>query len=590
MPAGLRRILFPRFVRRPIRRAWRRPFGRLVSHFLLRLARGGKDAGAYEFELTLGPLLGMLAAPGAISCFLLIPKYSSLLNWLRGRLHVDMLLTSAPEKYLYIALAMSACGIITVLKWDCILPDSQDYINLMPLPVRARTVFFANVWALVIAVLIVAFLVNGVPSVLFPVLVAAAGHFPAADLLTFIGLHIFIVTLASVFAVSLVLAVLGTLAAVLPRAAFRACSPIVRGALLLAFLVLLVTGLSGWQVAGRFSWLLPPYWYLGLYQTLHHRPTPAFLRVASLAWQAAAVAVFVAALSYIAGYKRRFGAVLESARVSSARFAPALAILDFFGGRKAGFERACHRFTVRALLRSETHRMVIAISIGMGWLLASVTPDPVRHGPLLAGYLLLLGLRLAFELPANVSSNWIFQSILAAKENEAPAVARRVMLSFVTLLVVIPSLLLSWGHFESELSLGPASLSYEWWHWGIGAALLHGVYVLSLSIGLMELFLLNYRKLPLTCPLPGFRENLLMLCLMQLVGILFFTFAGARLERWIFLDPVRFLVVPFGMGLAWYWNRKRLEGARVDGEIEEGLVFENAVPRAVERLNIFDGA
>src|ERR1041384_186954 len=227
MPAGLRRILFPRFVRRPIRRAWRRPFGRLVSHFLLRLARGGKDAGEYEFELTLGPLLGMLAAPGAISCFLLIPKYSSFLNWLRGRLHVDMLLTSAPEKYLYIALAMSACGIVTVLKWDCILPDSQDYINLMPLPVRARTVFFANVWALVIAVLIVAFLVNGVPSVLFPVLVAAAGHFPAADLLTFICLDVFLVTLASVFAVSLVLAVLGTLATVLPRAAFRACSPIV---------------------------------------------------------------------------------------------------------------------------------------------------------------------------------------------------------------------------------------------------------------------------------------------------------------------------------------------------------------------------
>src|SRR5689334_23206447 len=121
MRTRLRRILFPRFVRRPIRRVLRRPFGRLVSHFLLRLVRGGKD-GPDEFELSLGPLLGLLFAPGAISCFLLIPKYSSLLNWLRGRHHVDMYLTSASEKYMYIALAMSVCGMITVLKWDRLLP------------------------------------------------------------------------------------------------------------------------------------------------------------------------------------------------------------------------------------------------------------------------------------------------------------------------------------------------------------------------------------------------------------------------------------------------------------------------------------
>src|SRR6187200_939945 len=113
MWTGLRRILFPRFVRRPIRRAARRPFGRLVSHFLARLVRGGKDgAGAgfdqtNSFDLTLGPLLGLLAAPGAISCFILLMKYSSLLNWIRGRHNVDIFATSLPEKYMYIVIAMA---------------------------------------------------------------------------------------------------------------------------------------------------------------------------------------------------------------------------------------------------------------------------------------------------------------------------------------------------------------------------------------------------------------------------------------------------------------------------------------------------
>src|SRR6266567_2426822 len=198
MWTGLRRILFPRFVRRPIRRAARRPFGRLVAHFLVRLVRGGQEGESEEFELTLGPLLGLLAAPGAISCFLLLAKYSSLLNWLRGRHNVDIFVTSLPEKYLYISIAMSVCGIITVLKWDKLLPDSQDYLNLAPLPLGAQS-------------------------------------------LQFVGVHLLCAGLASVSAIFAVFALLGTMAVVLPRAAFRACSPVARGILLLAFFVLLLT-------------------------------------------------------------------------------------------------------------------------------------------------------------------------------------------------------------------------------------------------------------------------------------------------------------------------------------------------------------
>jgi hypothetical protein len=189
MWTGLRRILFPRFVRRPIRRAARRPFGRLVSHFLARLVRGGKDGASEGFDLTLGPLLGLLAAPGAISCFILLMKYSSLLNWIRGRHNVDIFATSLPEKYMYIAIAMAVCGIITVLKWDKLLPDLQDYLNLAPLPVAARTIFFANVSAILIAVAVIAIDVSAIPSVLFPLFVAASGHLRGAQPLQFVAVH-----------------------------------------------------------------------------------------------------------------------------------------------------------------------------------------------------------------------------------------------------------------------------------------------------------------------------------------------------------------------------------------------------------------
>ena len=102
-------------------------------------------------------------------------------------------------------------------------------------------------------------------------------------------------------------------------------------------------------------------------------------------------------------------------------------MLDWFAERMPGFSRAGHLFVIRALLRSEAHRLAIAVSIGLGWMLAfqdlargssSGLDESLLAVPLEMAYLLILGLRVAFELPAAVSSNWIFRVVLDAKENE----------------------------------------------------------------------------------------------------------------------------------------------------------------------------
>jgi hypothetical protein len=102
----------------------------------------------------------------------------------RGRLHQDVFVVSMPDKYLFLALGMAITGIVTVLKWDKILPDSQDYLNLAPLPIRPRTVLAANAAAIAIAVVVFAVDVNAVPAVFFPLFVSAGGelhvrHVPA---------------------------------------------------------------------------------------------------------------------------------------------------------------------------------------------------------------------------------------------------------------------------------------------------------------------------------------------------------------------------------------------------------------------------
>jgi hypothetical protein len=133
--------------------------------------------------------------------------------------------------------------------------------------------------------------------------------------------------------------------------------------------------------------------------------------------------------------------------------------------------------------------------------------------------------------------------------------------------------------------LAPA-FALAWWSVGIGTAILHLLYLLALALILGELQLTGFRKIPLTCPAPGFRDNLLMLVLVQFVGYELFTRMGFGMEQWMFEAPWRFLFVPLAMAGAGYWSRTRLREAREAGEVEEGLTFENVQVPAVERLDI----
>ena len=569
----------PNAWRKIFSRPWRhsdRPFVRLVRHFLVRLVRNEQDAASSEVELGVGALLGLLSAPGAATCFILLSKYSSFLNWYRFGRQPDYFTISLPDKYLFIALAMGITGIVTVLKWDKILPDAQDYLNLAPLPIPPRAVLLANAAAIACAVLVFAVDVNAVPGVFFPLFVCAAGEAGIAAFLQFAAVHAVCVVGASIFTFGAVFALLGAISAVLPREAFRAASSWLRGIFLVSFLGLLVSGVAGPSALLRRLQLdphsplrfLPSLWFLGLYQSWQHRATPVLAGLAHTVLPGSMAVLALALLSYGLSYRRRFAAALEGGRRPSDQRVTAgfLWILDRFAAGATGFVRAGHRFTVRALLRSESHRLSVAVALGIGWLVA--WRDGPLAAPFSAAYVLILGLRLAFEMPAGAPAAWIFRAVLDPREHETLPVARRVILSFLTPLVLLPALALAW------------------WNAGLPTALLHVLYLLALGLSAAELQLAGYRKIPLTCPTPGFRDHLLMLCLVQFLGFELFTRAGSAMELWMLDAPLRFLLAPLAMVGAWYWNRRRLADAREAGELQEGLTFENVHVPAVERLNL----
>jgi hypothetical protein len=389
----------------------------------------------------------------------------------------------------------------------------------------------------------------------------------------FVAAHAASLVLASLFTFCAVFALLGTLAALLPRDIFRAWSSWLRGAILVGFVMLLLSGFAASGILRQMQSLewLPSLWFLGLYQSLQHRANPEMARLAHYAVAGLAGAGFLAAASYAASYGKQFGAVLEGGRRPSEQRLPAAVVfaLDRLSFRSRGFSRAGYRFVIRALLRNEGHRLCLAVSLGLGWLLA-LQSGSLEEGSLIAAYLVVLGLRLAFELPASVSANWIFQTVLHEQEAAASAVARHVMLNFLALGVLLPGLVWAW---RSR---------------GIAGAALHTAYVLALSVCLVEILLSGYRKVPLTCPVPGFRDHLPLLCLFLFLGFEAFSHLGAAMEKWMFHQPLRFLLVPLGMAAAWYGNQIRLKDAREAGEVELGIRFDSAPEPVMERLNLFD--
>jgi hypothetical protein len=557
---------------------WRsdRPFARLVRHFLVRLVRSEQDASSSEVQLGAGALLGLLAIPGAMTSFILLDKYSTFLSWMRGHLHQDVFVISAPDKYLFLTLGMAITGIVTVLKWDKILPDAQDYLNLAPLPIRPRTVLAANAVAIAIAAVVFAIDVNGMPAILFPLFVSTGGELNFADFLRFVAVHAACMMLASLFTFGAVFAILGAISAVLPRQVFRAASSWLRGIFLVAFLALLVSGVAGpvalLRALGKDphspARFLPSLWFLGLYQVWQNRPQAVMAALARNVAPGLLAVLLLVILSYGLTYRRRFAAAMESVRRPTEQRASMALLwcLDLFAAGADGFVRAAHRFTVRALLRSESHRLCVAVALGVGWL--SGWQSGPLGAPFAAAYILILGLRLAFELPAGVPAAWVFRAVLDPREHETLPVARRATFSFLTPLVLLPAFALAW------------------WSNGLLVALLHLLYLTALTISLAELQLSGFRKIPLTCPTPGFRDHLLMLCLVQFLGFEFFTRGGFAMEQWILDAPWRLLVVPLVMVGAWYWNRRRLHDAREAGELEEGLTFDNVHAQVVERLNL----
>jgi len=179
-------------------------------------------------------------------------------------------------------------------------------------------------------------------------------------------------------------------------------------------------------------------------------------------------------------------------------------------------DRSLAAFISRVLFRSEAHQQVILFFLSLGLVVsaqllsgttlsreprASISAE-VLAVPLILSACVIVGLRLSFEIPFTLHANWIFRFLLDTDSESPRSTARRLLL---------------------YLSLGwllPLSFAAIYWRYGLWTALLHALVLCVVAGLIIELSLLNFRKVPFTCSSPRFRSNSPVLAFAWLMGIL----------------------------------------------------------------------
>ena len=559
-----------------------RPFPRLVAHFAATIFEG--ESAAQDVEFGMGGLLALLAVPGGFVSLLLFDKYSSLLLFLRHRPEFNIYTESLPDKYFFIVFSMAITGVITVLKWDRILPGLRDYANLAPLPISARTIFTASLTAIFITASLFAADVNAASVVLFP-MVVVANRGSVGELAAFAGVHALCVMLASAFSFLACFSLMSALMALLPHRAFRRISLYVRILLIVSMVAMLGTAFVVPQMVAAMPAngnsavaLLPPVWYLALYQSLQGHASPALARFQGTGLRALFVALGAALFFCALSYRRYFMRISESAGTPLFRRRAGWRLPGRWSLPWSNFQRACYTFGLTALFRSEKHCIFFGGFAGMALVAASETaltafaerqpgvPDAgLLSISLIAAYFVILGLRFVLEMPVELEANWIYQVILDPSNNETAAVARKIILTVLFAGVIVPTVVVS----------GFA--------WGWMTALLHAGFVLVLSMLLIETLLVGFRKIPFTCSFPPFRNNVVVLALVGVLGYFFFTGSGASIEHWMLLRPFRFLWLAPAAAVAWeVFRRIRKEIPPIDS----CLIYREQTAAVVQSLNL----
>jgi len=271
------------------------------------------------------------------------------------------------------------------------------------------------------------------------------------------------------------------------------------------------------------------------------------------------------ALTHLPGYRRLARKLIETPPSSPAGPGRLRLALNSAIDRlllKDPMEQAVYHFIGQTISRSMKHRLFLAVYAGFGAALVVFDIDQsggeglvalvARHQrfvpdavgllriPLTLSFVLVSGLRAAFNFPAELTANWAFQ----ISDTNHTRQCLNAMRKWTIVCGIIPLFLL----------LAPLEFAFFSWP----TALFQMFYGFTLSILLVEVMFFDFRKIPFTCGYFPERNNLVWLVALYVAGLLFYSSTMADLEIELMWQPLRaaaFFAAATGIWLAfWRWR------------------------------------
>jgi len=261
----------------------RQQFRVLLRTFLRRLFHNDLVPETVDLRQSAIVLAAVLTVPPSFYAVASAWSYGS---WMGN---LQLATRAVPHKLYFIGYSMAAVGLVTVLVWDALFPDRRDAMVLGGLPVRAHTVAFSKLAALVAFVGGFALAVNAPATVVFSF--AAGGYLPFETFLRYPAAHLVATASAGLLVFLALVAVQAGLALVCPQRLHQRLTMLAQ----LLFVIVLIEWFAfapgllysfagidsavtsaqliapggryrfiGLTASGAGTWL-PPGWFLGLY-------------------------------------------------------------------------------------------------------------------------------------------------------------------------------------------------------------------------------------------------------------------------------------------------------------------------------------
>jgi hypothetical protein len=404
-------------------------------------------------------------------------------------------------EHFFIETAMTCAGLVAVLNWEAAFPDRRDLLVLTPLPVRKSTLFLAKIAALFAAPALAVAALNSFSGVAWPFVFRSGNGF--FGVLRSWPAYWITVFAAGGFLVLTILTLQGLAANLLPRQLFLRFSAVLQVALMCTLVIVYFiepslespAALTAAQNQRMLAWL-PSYWFLALFNQLNGSMDPALVPLAKRAWIGLGLSAMGGCLALFLCYFRLMRTMVEQPDIMLQT--RSLSWSPRFGN---SLTNALTRFSVRTLLRSRQHRMILGFYLGLGITIAvgyvkvtnrgfesagGAISNSLLFASMLMMILTVLALRVAASIPISLSANWI---IRVTQVRSATDYRRAVRWSWVTL-GVAPVLVIIASFLPFASPPRPA-LGHFW-------------VMFCLGILLVEVCLFTFHKIPFTCSyLPG---------------------------------------------------------------------------------------